>query len=168
MAINNPSVPNYKPFYIEKGETLYDTLTQWGFMAKANPYPALPNPKATYKNDWKDSNGDDDYTTHIYYESFTFDVQFYIRAVSDADGVAGDYIRAKMASFFSAVKDGEFKVFDAYTRLGRQKVRYAGFKENEWRERNGTARCIFTITFKVNDPTTMMKLNSDGTSIVAV
>lgn len=161
MSVSNPSISNYKPFFIQVGANCYDTRTQWGFIAKTNPYPALPTPKDPYKTSWPDENGDDEYVTHIYYESFTFDVQFYIRATTVED------IRYEMASFFSTVKDGEFSVFDSATGLGRRKVRYAGFSEDRAPIVQGDfARCIFTVTFKVNDPVTFMKMS--GGSIVEV
>ena len=156
MAISNPDIPNYKPFYIQypDGGVSYiaDTRQMWGFIAKTNPYPALPSPKEPYKNSWPDQNGDDEYITNMYFEAFEFDVQFYIRATTVED------IRSALSSFFNAIKGKEFMVYDTATGLGRRKVRYAGYKE----ERSpilqgGYARCIFTITFKVNDPTTFMK-----------
>lgn len=171
--INNPTISGYKPFYIQKGDNCYDTKLQWGFIAKSNPYPALPTPKDPFNNEWKDENGDDEYTTHLYYESFTFDVQFYIRAKDTVSGsavteTASETIRAKLKAFFDVVKEGELKVFDSYTALGRQKARYAGYKEEKFRARGDSAVCIFTITFKVNDPTTLMKYNSVTGKIVTV
>lgn len=160
MAISNPSIAGYKPFYIQVGDTCYDTLAEWGFIAKTNPYPALPTPKEPYKNDWPDEDGDDEYVTRMFYESFEFDVQFYVRA-TDVES-----IRSALASFFDTIKEGEFSVYDATTGLGRQKVRYAGFKEEQSAIKHGLyARCIFTITFKVNDPVTFMTYNSTTDTI---
>lgn len=151
MAINNPNIVGYKPFYIQVGNTCYDTLNEWGFIAKTNPYPALPTPKEPYKNAWPDENGDDEYVTRMYYESFEFDVQFYIRATDVAS------IRSALASFFNAIKEGEFSVYDSATGLGRRRVRYAGYAEDRAPIlHGGYARCIFTVTFKVNDPVTFM------------
>lgn len=172
--IDNPSIANYKRFYIEANSTLYDTKAQWGFLAKSNPYPALPNPKAPYNNEWSDLNGDDEYTTHIYYEAFTFDVEFYIRTKTSSTGTpavtttAVEELRSQMASFFNTVKEGTFKVYDEYTGLGRQNVRFNGYKENKFKARGDWAICQFTVTFKVNDPVTMMKMNDGGTAIVAI
>lgn len=171
--INNPTISGYKPFYIQKGNNCYDTKTQWGFIAKSNPYPALPSPKDPYKNDWKDENGDDEYTTNLYYEAFEFEVQFYIRTKDTTSGgavteTAAETIRAKLKDFFDTVKNGDLKVFDSYTALGRQSVRYAGYKEEKFRSRGDSAVCIFTITFKVNDPVTLMKYDTSTSKIIAV
>lgn len=140
-----------------------DTLATWGFLAKSTPYSALPEPKDPYKNEYLDRDGDDEYVESMSYSSFEFDVQFYIRATGENAAVD---IRSRMAAFFSAVKEGEFMVYDEYTGLGRRKVRYAGCKDENFRERNGVARCIFTITFKCNDPVTFMAM--DGGAITPV
>ncbi len=165
MAIDNPTVPNYKRFYIQHGsnQTASDTLAAWGFLAKSTPYSALPKPKDPYRNEYLDRDGDDEFVESMSYSSFEFDVQFYIRATGQSAAVD---IRSRMAAFFSAVKEGEFMVYDEYTALGRRKVRYAGCKEEDFRERSGTARCIFTITFKCNDPSTFMTM--EGGAIIPV
>ena len=171
--INNPTISGYKPFYIQKGDTCYDTKTEWGFIAKSNPYPALPEPKEPYANKLKDEHGDDEYTNHIYYESFTFDVQFYTRTQDTVNNgsvteTAAETIRAKLKAFFDIVKEGNLKVFDSYTALGRQKVRYGGYKEEKFYSRGDMAKCIFTITFKVNDPITMMKYDTSTSKIIEI
>lgn len=157
MSLNNPTIPNYKPFYIQKGGNCYDTKEQWGMVAKSNPFPALPTPKTPYSNNWKDENGDDEYLDSMAYQSFEFDVQFYIRT-RGANSAAE--IRTKMNELFQFIREGELLVFDSYTSLGRKKVRYAGFKEDSFVSRgigsDSWARCIFTITFKVNDPVTFV------------
>lgn len=160
MAISNPDIANYKPFYIQKDGTLYDTRAEWGLIIKTNPYELLPNAKQPYRNDWLDENGDDEYTDHIFYEAYTFDVQFYIRATSEAD------IVESVRDMFAVIKDGDFEIYDASTAIGRRNVRYEGFKSDETTNTGGYVRRMFTITFKVNDPVTFIRLNQQGTAIV--
>lgn len=150
--LQNPSVPNYKPLYIQIGENCFTTLDRWGFLHMSNPYPALPTPKQPYRNDWLDRDGDDEYVEKLSYEAFEFDVKFYIRATDTYD------ILARMHSFFEDIKSGEFSIYDEATGLGRQKVRYAGYKEEvpPLKDINNLVRCVFTVTFKVNDPVTFM------------
>ncbi len=158
-----PFISNYKPFYIQAASdtSAKDTRTEWGLVAKANPYPALPTPKDPYKNEWQDENGDDEYVASLHYDSFTFDVKFYVKAYAETGKSAAEVLRGQMSAFFSHIRDGEFKVYDSYTGLGRKKVRYAGYDEEEFKARDDWARLIFTVTFKVNDPVTFMTL-SDG------
>lgn len=152
-----PDIVDYKPFYIQSDadEAAIDT-TAWGMVAKANPFPALPTPKEPYRNEWLDEDGDDEYTAQMVYEAFEFDVQFYVKAFDSPAGSGEEIIRKQMDEFFAKIKAGEFSVFDAYTGLGRRKVRYAGFSEDGFKRGRDWARAIFTITFKVNDPVTRM------------
>lgn len=163
-----PDIINYKPFYIQTDveEGAIDTTT-WGMVAKSNPYPALPTPKEVYKNEWLDENGDDEYNAQMYYESFEFDVQFYIKTIGES---AESDLRSQIDSFFTKIKSGEFMIYDSYTGLGRQKVRYAGYSEEEYKRMfqssSNWARAIFTVTFKVNDPITRIVL-SEGKLVEA-
>lgn len=151
-----PDIVNYQPFYIQTDAdaTAIDT-TAWGMVAKANPFPALPNPKEVYKNEWLDEDGDDEYNAEMYYEAYEFDVQFYVKTTGSN---AASTLVSQINSFLNKIKQGEFKIYDSYTGIGRQKVRYAGFNSDEYKRRfkksSDWARAIFTITFKVNDPVT--------------
>lgn len=171
----NPIITNYKPFYIQYGDntTATDTRSEWGMIAKVNPFPALPTPKEPYSNKWLDENGVEEYTDEMFYDSFEFAVSFYIRARSTVvDNVvtetSTETIRKNMNNFFNAIKKGSFMIYDSYTGLGRRDVRYAGFAEEEFKSRreDGTDRSedwaytIFKITFKVNDPITFMTLRN--------
>lgn len=153
-----PDIINYKPFYIQTDaeEGAIDTTT-WGLVAKTNPFPALPTPKEPYRNEWLDEDGDDEYNDVMHYEAFEFDVTFYVKAIGEgAESVLVSQVRA----FFEKIRNGEFMVFDSYTCLGRRKVRYAGYSEEEYKYMKGVtasedwARAIFKVTFKVNDPIT--------------
>ena len=57
-----PNIPDYKPFYIqcEDDASAKNTATEWGLVAKTNPYPALPDPKEPYKNDFADEDGEEE------------------------------------------------------------------------------------------------------------
>lgn len=152
---------NYKPFYIQTtNDTSAHDTTEWGLIAKTNPYVALPDPKDCYKNDWKDEDGDDEYNAQIHYKAFTFDVKFIVKTFDTQSDTAEKVMRGQLDTFFAKIKQGEFKIYDAFNGLGRQKVRYAGYKQDDFRRCDNWARSIFTITFKVNDPITRMKLNN--------
>ena len=165
-----PNIPDYKPFYIQTDAdaTAIDTAAQWGLVAKTNPYPAMPEPKEPYNNEWKDEDGDDEYVADMHYESFEFDVTFFIKTYATESKSAAELLREQINAFFNHIRTGEFKVYDAYTALGRQKVRYAGYDEGDegFKARADWARLIFTVTFKVNDPVTAMRLYKGN--IVAV
>lgn len=158
-----PDIIDYKPFYIQTDadETAVDTTT-WGMVAKVNPFPALPNPKEPYKNEWKDEDGDDEYNGKMYYEAIEFSVTFYIKTIgANAEAL----LLSQIDGFFSKIREREFMIFDSYTGIGRRKVRYAGYDAEEYKRKfkksSDWARAIFTIKFKVNDPITRITM-SDG------
>lgn len=156
-----PEIIDYKPFYIQANSNIAINTTVWGMVAKSNPYPILPTPKEPFKNEWLDENGDDEYVEEMYYEAFTIDVSFYVKTLgADADGL----MIGQLNSFFGSIKNKDLKIYDSYTGLGWQKVRYAGYKEDRYDKGDGWSRLIFTVTFKVNDPVTRMKM--EGNQIV--
>ena len=153
-----PDIIDYKPFYIQTNAdaTAIDT-TEWGLVAKSTPFPILPTPKDPYRNEWLDEDGDDEYTAQMRYESFEFNVTFYVKTLGST---SEQELRNQIESFFSKIRHGEFKVFDSYTGLGRQKVRYAGYSEESFKKTDKWSRAIFSVTFKVNDPITRITLKN--------
>ena len=111
-----PDIVGYKPFYIQTSEdsSAIDTAAAWGLIAKSNPVPMLPSPKEPYKNDFKDENGDDEYNDSMFYEAFSFTIQFYVKAF--ADSVTGETAEAvlnnQVRSFFEKIASKEFAVYD--------------------------------------------------------
>ena len=158
-----PDISSYKPFYIQtEGDSVARNTTEWGLIAKTNPYPLLPTPKDPYKNEWFDENGDDEWVDKMYYESIEFSVSFYVKTYNSEDASAEEVMREQIDSFFTLIKDGEFNIYDSYNGIGRRKVRYAGYSEESFVKRSDWARSIFSIKFKVNDPVTRMILLNDS------
>lgn len=157
IMIRIPDIVDYKPFYIQTDiDAVAHDTTEWGLVAKVNPYPLLPNPKDPYKNEWKDENGDDEWCDQMRYKAIEFSVSFYIKAYDSPEGTAEEIIRERVDAFFSLIHKGQFKVFDSYNGIGRKKVRYAGFTEESFIRRKNWARSIFQVSFKANDPITRM------------
>lgn len=167
-----PDIIDYKPFYIQTGidAEAIDTR-QWGLVAKSNPFPVLPNPKAPHKNEWHDEDGDEEYVEQMRYDSIEFEVMFYVKAFASEDSSAESVLRLQIEDFFAKIKSGEFSIYDSYTGIGRQKVRYAGFSEESFKRsllsNNDWARAVFSIKFKVNDPITRIVLGADGKLVEA-
>lgn len=160
-----PEIVNYQPFYIQTAaDSVAISTTEWGLVAKSSPFPILPKPKEVYKNDWHDENGDDEYLSSVWYESFEFSVTFYIKTYSTEDASAEVVMRQQIESFFHKIKNGEFMIYDSYNGLGRKSVRYAGFDESSFKRslisKKDWARAIFSLTFKVNDPITRIILKN--------
>lgn len=158
-----PDIVNYQPFYIQtSADTAAIDTTNWGLVAKANPFPILPNPKDLYANNWLDMNGEEEYTAKMFYEPIELEVQFYIKTFASATMSAEAVMRSQIDEFFAKIREGEFMIYDSYTGIGRRKVRYAGFAEEDFKKRETSdgswARSIFTVKFKVNDPITRAEL----------
>lgn len=158
-----PDIIDLKPFYIQSSsDNKAKDTTEWGLVPRVNPYPLLPTPKQPYKNEWFDEHGDDEYNSVMYYEPMEISVGFYIKAFDSPAGKAVEQIRDLVESFFSYIKEGEFKIYDSYTGLGRQKVRYAGYSEESFKQRGdgekSWAIARFTVKFKINDPITRVTI----------
>ena len=54
----------YHPFYIQLSgsNSAVDVMSTYSVIIKTHDYPSFRKPKEPYKNDWKDENGDDEYT----------------------------------------------------------------------------------------------------------
>lgn len=163
------NIADYKPFYIQVGgvdSSPIDLRETYHLVCRANPYPLLPNPKTPFKNEWLDEDGDEEYTAEMYYEAFEFEVGFVIKAKATGSQSADAVIRSYINSFFDHIRSAVFCTWDEYTGLGFRGARYAGFKEDSYKARDDWARAQFTVTFKVNDPTTRVSLDSDADYIV--
>lgn len=157
-----PEIVDYKPFFIQKeGDEVARNTTEWGLIAKSNPYPLLPTPKQPYKNEWHDENGDDEWCDKMHYESVDMSVSFYIKAYDMDDETSEQIIHNQIEDFFSYIANGTFRIYDSYTGIGRGNVRYAGYDEEEFVSRGDWSRAIFTIKFKINDPITRY-INNNG------
>lgn len=150
-----PDIVDYKPFFIQKeGDEVARNTTDWGLVAKSNPYPLLPTPKEPYKNEWHDENGDDEWCEEMHYQSIDMSVSFYAKAYDSETESSEQVIRNQIEDFFSHIASGTFKIYDSYTGIGRGNVRYAGFEEEEFVSREKWSRAIFSVRFKINDPVT--------------
>lgn len=160
-----PYINNYKPFYIQTSADTEAWSTEvYGLIAKSNPYPVMPSPKAPYNNDWKDENGDDEYVEEQFFQAQELDVKFYCKV---PEGVGSEKtLREQIAGFFEKIKAGEFFIYDSYTGIGRRRVHYAGYEEDSFVSDAAYARVIFTAKFKVNDPVTAMVYDGQTHQII--
>lgn len=176
-----PPISDYKPFYIQFASgNAQDILTQYSVVVKAHDYPISYKVKEPYKNQWKDQNGDDEYipSTGLKVEAFTFKLEcaMFAKPTPAGQGIAAqtanEALSAGVLAFKDALVSGAFKTYDAYTAFGFKEVRLQEFQMPAqdayvvWDSRNGssmdhTARVIFTVILKVNDPTNMVLSGSN-------
>lgn len=159
MAIYVPKIRNYAPFYIQKdGDALATDIQEvFGITILAQKVPLQRKVKAPYKNEFKDRNGDDEYTTALRYEAFTYTLKGCILTEENTSDAARSAIYEQVVAFQNFLANGSFKFYSAWTKFGFQKVRIDEFPEpddNAFRNFDGHCRLIFSFTVKVNDPAT--------------
>lgn len=153
-----PAMRDYHPFFIQTDDdtTMLDTAYEWGLVAKANLYPALPEMKDPYSNDWDDEDGLDEYLTETHFKEFDTTVSFYVKTISMLDAPAALLLREQVRSFFEKIRSGSFRVYDSYSQVGYQNVRFVKADNEDFLARGDWARMTFEVTFRVNDPVTRM------------
>lgn len=165
MSIFVPSLRDYAPFYIQRATdaSAINIQTTYGVTILVHEYPSKRKVKQPYKNDWKDQHGDDEYTTHLYYEAFTLTLKCCILTNESSSSASRAEIKAQVRAFEDAIREGEFKIYDDWTKFGFQKVRIDEFPqigEGDFDNLDGHCRLIFNVVLKVNDPMTDMVLSS--------
>jgi hypothetical protein len=158
----------YHPFYIQlNGSTAVDVKSVYSVIVKTHDYPSFRRPKDPYKNDWKDEHGDDEYIEQMFFQAFTFKAECAMFAKGETEDAAIADLKEGITDFMDALSGGEFETYDAWTGFGFQHVRLSEFKmpgEGDYDTMDGMSRVIFTVEFKVNDPMTLMTLDTNTQS----
>ena len=165
MAIYIPPISDYAPFYIQRDidSSAVNIQTVYGVTVMVHEYPSKRKVKQPYKKDWKDQHGDDEYTAQLFYEAFTLNLKCVIFTMESDSDTARAELKAQVRNFQNAIAQGEFKIYDDWTKYGFQKVRVDEFREigqGDFASWNGRCRLIFNLVLKVNDPITNMVLSS--------
>ena len=154
----------YKPILFQKlttNATVKDSA-QWNIYVSHMPFNLSPKAKDLPKRSRPDQNGDDEYVPDtMFYEAYEMDVTFlYCIPTVKASGTTG-ISNTDIKAFLDYLKTGGvFKMYDAYTKIGRTKVRYVDFNEKMFFRREGLNDVVeFTLKLKVNDPVTEITLS---------
>lgn len=138
-----------------------DTLDNWGIACKEFPFTLYGEAKELPSYDWKDEDGEDEYIPNeLKIASYELEVEFaYKGEVNSANvNIKGflDYLTGRGGT------GAELMVYDTYTKIGRQRVRYVSVSEDIfWRQEEGGDVFTFSVTFKINDPVTDIILEKD-------
>lgn len=136
-----------------------DTFDNWGIVCKDFPFKLYGEAKELPSHDWKDEHGDDEYVPReLKIASYEVEVEFaYKGEMNTANAnIKGflDYLTGRGGT------GAELKVYDTYTRIGRQHVRYVSVDEDVfYRQEDGGDVVVFVVTFKINDPVTEITLS---------
>lgn len=172
MAIYNPPLKTYAPFYIQGSDdaAATDIRVTYGVTVMQQPFPLQLKVKQPYKNEWKDRHGDDEYTEHLYYEAFSYTIQCVMFSQNALSSSSRQEIRDAMIVFRNFLTGGSFSIYSDYTKMGFRSCRLEEFPEpsdDDFTELDGHCRLIFSVKIKVNDPATQMAL-SGGTIVEAL
>jgi len=136
-----------------------DTLSNWGIVCKDFPFKLYGEAKELPSRDWKDEDGDDEYIPkELKIAAYEIDVEFVYKGDMNT---ANTKIRGFLDYLTGRGGTGaELKVYDTYTKIGRQSVRYASVDDDIFfRQEGGNDVVVFVVTFKVNDPLTDIALS---------
>lgn len=135
-----------------------DTFDSWNIVCKDFPFKLYGEAKELTVQDWKDMDGDDEYIPSVLpIAAYEVDVEFVYKGDVNTANV-------KIRAFLDYLtgRDGtgaEFMVYDTYTRIGRQRMRYMSVEDDVFfRQTDGGDIVVFSVTFKVNDPVTDITL----------
>lgn len=165
MSIYVPRLKNWAPFYIQRNTdaSAIDIQTQYGVTIKVHEYPSKRKVKQPYKVDWKDQHGDDEYCDYLFYEAFKLTLECVILTKEANSSASRQEIKAQIRNFENAIAQGEFKIYDDYTKFGFRKVRIDEFPQiadDGFKNFDGRCRLIFKMVLKVNDPVTNMVMSN--------
>lgn len=176
----------WQNFYIQKGgqnETAKESVATWGMFCKDIPFKVIDKVKEPAKRTWNDEHGDDEYigTNGLYLEAYEIEVEFGCKKMSSSTFGTVTDVQDKVKTFIEFLRTaGLFKMYSAYTRIGRKDVRLVSVGDNakwvskgEWQTVNNTRTfvvteeyLVFKVKFKVNDPMTYITYNNGQLSAV--
>ena len=135
--------------------TAVDTQTAYGIVCKEFPFKLFGEVKELPAHTWPDEkNGADEYIPQRLYMK----VEFAYKGTRDSANTAiRNFLNYLTGN--DGIGGAELMVYDTYTRIGRQKVRYIS-ADNDMFVRNDHDGDVFTfsVNFRVNDPMTDITL----------
>lgn len=104
--------------------------------------------------DWPDEHGNDEFIPDKpVYKAYEIECEF---VFIGTHGTANEKIRSFLQYL---AENGSFSIYDTYTKIGRQNVRYVSNSEDVFYRRDGENDIVvFSVTLKVNDPITDITL----------
>lgn len=152
------------PLLIQKNvdkAPVIDTYEAWQIVCKDFPFKLGGDAKDLYAESLPDEHGDDEYIPDIIpIGAYEIDVPFVYKG---SINTANHYIKQFLHYLLGL--DGykpDLKIYDTYTKIGRQKVRYVGYKDDAFVRKDDEGDVVeFTMSFKVNDPLTEITLEKD-------
>lgn len=139
----------------KSGASVVETIERFGLYCVEIPFKPVSDVKEITSRKWYDEDGLDEYipTDGLKLSDYDIDIKF---------GYKGDKFGANTAvnSLVSYLLEGYVSLYDTYTRIGRQHVRFAKLNDNAELVRDGDGDIlIFSVTMRVCDPKTNITLS---------
>lgn len=149
---------NYKPclFLTDSDKGKFRDSQEWNIYVKSIPFKVFPDRKDIASRDWPDENGDDEFIPETpVFKAYEIDCEF---VFIGTHGTANTSITNFISYLANA---GNFTIFDSYTQIGRQRVRYVSYSEKIFYRRDGENDIVvFSLKLKVNDPISNIYVNT--------
>lgn len=172
MAIYNPPLRSYAPFYIMWVNSLQgaiDIRSRYGVTILVHEYPAKMAPKDVYTIDWKDRNGDDEYGP-VSWKAISIKLKCAVFSDAEDKDAAREEIRDAVRTFREALTPSMgLWIYDDWTKYGFKGVRLEEFPEigeGDFRVFEGLCRLIFTVTLKINDPLSRIRYRASDNKLI--
>lgn len=155
----------YDKVYFQKegdDKDLVETVSAFDIYCSSIPFMLAGKVKELTTRNWYDEDGLDAYVpSELKMEAYSMDVSFCCKGDRDSSN-------AKIKKFLDYLtgRDGTgvyLKMYDSYTEIGRQHVRFSELKDNAELVRDGDGDIlVFDITFNVDDPVTSVSPTYDS------
>lgn len=163
----------YKPFLIRKqsdGARTFDSSKEWELYCSSFPFQVIGDAKDVPSRSWNDEHGDDEFIPKtICIKSYEIDVDLACRG--DKEHAYNNiinflkYITGRDTENSGETYGSTLQIYDTYTTIGRQYCRYVKCENKGYEVYDVVSDSVkeetltaFTVTFKVNDPITDIKL----------
>ena len=143
------------------GAAVIDTQDTWGIVCKEFPFELYGKAKELPSQNWYDEHGVEEYTPpSLFMDAYDLKVEFAYKGAKFSANVAIRSFLDYLTGNDGLNQGAMLQVYDTYTHIGRQKVRYLSV-DNDMIVRNDGDGDVFTFTvnFRVNDPMTDIVLS---------
>lgn len=138
------------------GATAIDSKTAWSIVCKDFPFKQYGDTKDLSAHTWLDNNGDDEFIPpQLFLKAYEVDVTFVCYCPSgQANGNIQNFLNY-LTGNDGLIQGAALMVYDAYTKVGKQNVRFVSVSDEGIYRREGTDDVVeFKVRFKINDPVT--------------
>ena len=141
--------------------TTIDTQDVWGIVCKDFPFKLYGDVKELPSQNWFDEHGNEEYIpNHLYINSYDITAEFAFKGTRESANAPIRGFLNYLSGNDGLNQGAELSVYDTYTKIGRQKVRYISVSDELIIARDDSNGDVFTfkVKFRVNDPITDITL----------